>query len=722
MRRRLLPTTCAALVLCIWIACTSFSAPPHDIAYVQLPVDPLDAPAVGLPASGSTPRAPLGPADRIFVRDGHFHALGSDLLADTDDDRRVRFFGVNLALSANFPSSDAAERLAQRLETLGVNLVRLHAIDQPARQGDRYPVGILADAQHPDLDPQAAQALKTLIVTLSRHGIYVDLNLHANHTFPKLQADDEIPPQSKPLQIFDEDMIRWQERYLANLAQALDAAQMPGIAMIEISNESTLIDTWQEDRLPTLVKGRFRDQLERRWEAYRDTHGLGDEPLPMLRSGQSPAIARAAAEFFVALDRDYITRMVAAVRTNVGERMPVSGTQVIHSGRWKHGGFANLDVNASASFLDAHFYVDHYWFPQRQWDWTNWRISNSWLGDAFEDTLLNVAYARQQGKPFVISEFNQPWPNEQGSDLLPVVTQFALGQDWDGLILYTYAYDQDLDQATPSSFSLKGDWTKLLQFSQCARYFLEGHAGLALPETVVSMRFDDRIDAALANVSGKLSAYLHQSMDLATDTAAGRRLEIADAAQAGVFDKQGETSTSYLVHDPAGKRILFGSAYAAGISGELPQGQSAASGMLELSLLAPSRGFVTAFLNSLDGRPLADSGHLLLTLPGSTMGMSGQHRQRLERVDLINDWWTIQSPDGATDSSSLKVVDGPIWMERIAATVTLAMRQPNPSIYALDVSGHRVARLDQVSDGAHVTFSVNGSGQPFAASFEIVAP
>lgn len=203
---------------------------------------------------------------------------------------------------------------------------------------------------------------------------------------------------------------------------------MPGIAMIEISNESTLIDTWQEDRLPTLVKGRFRDQLERRWEAYRDTHGLGDEPLPMLRSGQSPAIARAAAEFFVALDRDYIARMVAAVRTAVGERMPVSGTQVIHSGRWKHGGFANLDVNASASFLDAHFYVDHYWFPQRQWDWTNWRISNSWLGDAFEDTLLNVAYARQQGKPFVVSEFNQPWPNEQGSDLLPVVTQFALAR------------------------------------------------------------------------------------------------------------------------------------------------------------------------------------------------------------------------------------------------------------------------------------------------------
>ena len=54
---------------------------------------------------------PLGPADRVIVRDGHFFTIGPDLLPNTADDRRIRFFGVNLAFGANFPGSDDASAL-----------------------------------------------------------------------------------------------------------------------------------------------------------------------------------------------------------------------------------------------------------------------------------------------------------------------------------------------------------------------------------------------------------------------------------------------------------------------------------------------------------------------------------------------------------------------------------------------------------------------------------
>ena len=47
----------------------------------------------------------LAPADRLFVRYGHFTRIGPDLKRDTDDDERVRLFGVNLAFGANFPES-----------------------------------------------------------------------------------------------------------------------------------------------------------------------------------------------------------------------------------------------------------------------------------------------------------------------------------------------------------------------------------------------------------------------------------------------------------------------------------------------------------------------------------------------------------------------------------------------------------------------------------------
>ena len=72
---------------------------------------------------------PLAASDRAFVRNGHFYTVGSDLAAGTADDLRIRFFGVNLAFGANFPTADDAVRIARRLRRLGINLVRLHHMD-----------------------------------------------------------------------------------------------------------------------------------------------------------------------------------------------------------------------------------------------------------------------------------------------------------------------------------------------------------------------------------------------------------------------------------------------------------------------------------------------------------------------------------------------------------------------------------------------------------------
>src|SRR5438552_1072210 len=62
---------------------------------------------------------PLGPADRIFVRDGHFYAVGTDLKPHTADDRRIRLFGVNFAFAGVFPAEADAPRIAKRLRRLG---------------------------------------------------------------------------------------------------------------------------------------------------------------------------------------------------------------------------------------------------------------------------------------------------------------------------------------------------------------------------------------------------------------------------------------------------------------------------------------------------------------------------------------------------------------------------------------------------------------------------
>lgn len=666
------------------------------------------------------PHSALGPSDRVIVKGGHFYRAGTGLAEPPASTSRIRFFGVNLALSANFPSEADGEKLAERLAALGINLVRIHAIDQPARERDVYPAGILVDASSPDLDRGAAQALKRFIAQLGAHGIYVDLNLHVNHTFPGGRSNDDIPPQSKPLQIFDEGMIRWQARYTKDLAAALDLRHTPGLAMMEIDNESTLIDNWQEGRLPDLVKGRYLEELASKWTQYEAAHNMPRRPLPVTPRGLDIEEIRSAAGFFVDLDRRYIGTLTSVIREQISETVPVSGTQVMHGGRWKHGGFLNFDIDRETSYIDAHFYVDHYWFPEQQWDWTNWRISNSWLGDVFESTLLNVAFARAADKPFVISEFNQPWPNQQASDLLPVVTQFAVSQDWDGLILYSYSHDKHWNVNTPSDFSLKGDWTKLAQIAQCAYYFRNIHPGTALPKAVLSLDPDDAIRAAAENISGAFSRYLAVRHNVRTLTATGRQIQMNVGRKFGIRQDSTPPSSSYLSYDAHARVIQFGSAYATGISGYMPIGRTFLSPAFDLTLLPRSRGFATAFLTSLDGAPLDSSSRLMLTLPGFTMGTSRTGPQQLSSGNLDSRWWTIASDIDPTRSANLYNVPGPSQMERIPARITIHAQNSGASVYALDSGGNRMATIAAQVDSHNVAFSLNTPDQPFAATYEIV--
>jgi hypothetical protein len=661
--------------------------------------------------------APLGSADRIVIRNGHFSTVGTS--GAPSSSRRVRFFGVSLALSANFPSETDGEALAQRLAALGVNIVRLHAIDQPAQDSADGPVGMLRDAASPQLDPKAILVLSRFITQLGRHGIYVDLNLHANHTFPAKQAGDRIPSQSKPLPIFDADMMAWQASYTKNLLSGLGLRDRPNLAMVEINNESTLVDNWQEGTLPSLVTDRFLDALREKWITYCKDRQLSATPLPLEPSGLSADDARFAAGFFVDLDRRYIGRMVGVVRDELGNDVPISGTQIIHSGRWNHGGFANFDVNSAASFTDAHFYVDHYLFPHRQWDWTDWRISNGWLGDTPEQTLLNTAFARVAGRPFVISEFNQAWPNQQTSDLLPIVTQFAVAQDWDGLMLYDYAHDREWNAFTPSDFSLRGDFTKLAQFAQCAAYFRALYPGTALTQSFIALSPDDRAMADGTGIVGNLASYLSKHFGIPPSVAMTRQIALENAFHSGMRSTAPVETSSYFFYDQAARRFAFGSAYAAGISGFIPVGHRVESSLLELTLATGSRGFATVFLTSLDGTPLAESRRMLLSIPGFTMGTDTSGPQQLDAADLRGHWRTILPKEGGLPSASLYKVAGPAQMERIPATVSLQLSVSSVSVFALDIQGRRLRPISSRADGRHVTFDINRDGQPFAANYEI---
>ena len=217
---------------------------------------------------------PITPAGRIFVCEAHFCQVGPDLLPNTPDDTRVRFFGVNLSFGGNFPSAQDAPRVARRLRRLGVNLVRLHHMDSATWARPENAEAIITTAPYPTLNPLAVSRLRGFLDALKQEGVYINLNLHVGYQFrPAVDGVPELPgaampDQSKPLHIFHWRMVGLQQEYARKLIDELALGDDPVLAMVEISNESSLVRSWQAGELDSVLVGEYRSTLQERWNAF----------------------------------------------------------------------------------------------------------------------------------------------------------------------------------------------------------------------------------------------------------------------------------------------------------------------------------------------------------------------------------------------------------------------------------------------------------------------
>src|SRR5216684_1684723 len=209
---------------------------------------------------------PLTAADRVFVKNGHFYTVGDDLAPNTEDDQRIRFYGVNLAFGANFPLKGDAARIARRLRRLGVNLVRLHHMDStldPASSPSNAN-GILTTGPYPTFNDVSVQRLRDFLDALAIEGIYADVNLHVGYQFrpdvdqvPAL-PNQAMPSQSKPLHIFYPRMVQLQQQYAQQLIGKLRLKDDVALALVEIDNESSLMQAWQAGQLDPVLVGEYR--------------------------------------------------------------------------------------------------------------------------------------------------------------------------------------------------------------------------------------------------------------------------------------------------------------------------------------------------------------------------------------------------------------------------------------------------------------------------------
>lgn len=287
--RRHIAGAAAALLL----AASLGAADPAPAGWFAWPmVEPVAGTALDVSWLNATHGEQLG---RISVRDGRFvDAAGQPL----------RFWGANLSDSQAFPPTrEEARLIARRLARGGVNIARLHHLDNPWGADSGGSLWPKRSAAHRELDPAQLDKLHRLIAELRAQGIYSNLNLKVSKTLVPADGFAEtvrqLPSFQKRVDIYDRKMIELQKDYARRLLTTrnpytgLAPAEDPAIAVVELNNENSLLGFWTRDLgrgLDTFPEP-FRRGLEVQWNAWLARHYADDAAL---RTAWAPAAGEAA--------------------------------------------------------------------------------------------------------------------------------------------------------------------------------------------------------------------------------------------------------------------------------------------------------------------------------------------------------------------------------------------------------------------------------------------
>ena len=711
----------------------------------------------------------LTSSDRLFVKNAHFYRVGSDKRANTKDDQRVRLFGISLSGPANFPKEEDAPKIAKKLRSLGFNAVRLHHLDTVLSDSDDKPQGILTTGAFPTFNATAVDRLKTLIDALRHEGIYVNLNLHVGYTFryavdqvTPLVPGETMPFASTPLHIFEPRMVALQVEYARRLIRRLDLNNDPALAMVEINNESSLVGAWQRKDLDNL-QGEYQRMLQLQWQRWAQRQygsmdkacriwascsmtkqggllvrfdearvvAFGDGWLARGRQLAKKALAKidldapsilqpkfnvpeAGSErrvldfvrFLSDMDHQYLETMRQAVRAEVGDLVPLTGTQMYY------GGVMNAESQKNMDYSDEHFYVDHYDFPHQSWDRNDWRIRDqSAVREGFQP-LLKRAFYRDQKKPFVISEFNQAYPNRQSAEIMPVMVAIASAQDWDGLFFFQYA-DGNTWRALPDSFGLSGNAGQIVTTGIAASMFRQFQIPALQENMVIPLGLEARQILAASGEGVSSDAYgdyLKKYLDVDVKDVFSKRVSVNFSSQDALPSAKRaatkeEVSASAIWSVNGGRMTTDRDAPNLSVVGAY---SAMFAGYSRLSHLSPlsttlvpvfpkeSRQFGVLLLMSRDSKPLTQSRRLLLTLSGATTGTQPDSVPARPKNVITypgeSGWWTLE-PDvsGATKPSGPRDATGPVWLERIGVSFFHPTTAKRMVIYPLDGDGQRLA-------------------------------
>jgi hypothetical protein len=585
---------------------------------------------------------------------------------------RLRIWGVNFSFTASLPDKESAPKVAAHLARFGVNCVRVHHLDWRTPRGiidSRYP-----DSQH--LDPEMFDRLDYLIAELKKRGIYTNLNMNVARAFQEADGvkDWDQLGFAKAVTYFDPRLIELQKDFMRQMLThrnpytGNEYREEPAIAMVEILNENSLMESWKAGRLQGKEGAPKADAT---WRDIPPSYARDLDVLWEKAGGQGPRLkpeefAAAPAErfrqeawFLMELEKKFFLEMQNYLQETLGVRMPVVGTSA------HNGGMSHLPLISSTSLLDivdGHVYWQH---PSYGVDAATGRrtfeIRNTpMVNEPARSTPVTLNRNAVAGKPYIVSEVGHPYPAEYAAEGIPILAAYGALQDWDGIFWYSFEHAEAAKWVSkyPSHFDIRQDPVKMSQLAAAAVVFLRGDLSPARKTALRSYTREQVADSF--RLDRKEAPNFTAGMDQTEALRTGSRIASLDAKQGTrrfpSYRGAIESDTRHLrwLLDKQGQGLVRVDTPRAQMLVGFVKDHGEATNNLSAAIDNP---FAAVMLVSLDGKAISSSSRLLLTA-GARTGNTGMkwNEKRTTLLETGTGPMTIEPVAGMVQLNGLEGV------------------------------------------------------------------
>ncbi|MGL4943394.1 MAG: carbohydrate binding domain-containing protein [Thermoguttaceae bacterium] len=183
--------------------------------------------------------------------------------------------------------------------------------------------------------------------------------------------------------------------------------------------------------------------------------------------------------FLIDIEAAYWDEMYRYLKDEIKVKQPVSGTQLE---------YGSTHAQAAMDYCDIHAYWNHPHFPGRPWDGNDWYLRNIALVNSFDREILpKLATKRVAGKPFTVSEYNHPYPNQYAAEGLPLLAAFGAFQNWDGIFPFAYTHSKNYEPRIAGSFfDTAGNTVQMAHMIACREFLCNSVSSKSDAETIVA--------------------------------------------------------------------------------------------------------------------------------------------------------------------------------------------------------------------------------------------